>query len=323
MQDSRDPRNNEETAIQAPIVPQSRPSAESEPMESPIGSTSIFNQYLSAFGCTSVSQPLDSHLHEEMREAYQDNVEVPGTSSTNPTAVAETPTEVMEPPILEMERPIGAFDLAYFQQFRPFTGGYKQHNLALKWFRLLAERRTLNFIVFDNHRPIEVPVCDHPKGMEFSFDETRTNEWTWQEMVAQLDAESMKRVVEGQYAAVAEDSNAAVAEGIPKQIAWCAIVKTDRYDHKRNHALKDYTTVYYIWDFVFFRSDGSQIGCHPEYSHTKFGSYEGQARLDHELPKGGKGWSSGPGTYKYFKKKGIDQQLRFDATKTPQSRQRQ
>ena len=159
-------------------------------------------------------------------------------------------------------------------------------------------------------------------------------------MVAQLDAESMKRLVEGPYTAVAEGNchcgtshkasatvvdNAAVVEGGPKTIKGCALVKTDRYDHKRNYALKDPTTVYCIWDFVFFRSDGSQIGCHPEYSTTKFGSYEGKAQRDHELPKGGKGGSSGDGTYKYFKKKGTDQQLRFDGKKTvklPQSQKK-
>ena len=57
-----------------------------------------------------------------MHEAYQDTVEVPGTSSTDPTAVAENPTAVavaiMEPPILPTDLPTGAFDLAYFQGFQ-------------------------------------------------------------------------------------------------------------------------------------------------------------------------------------------------------------
>ena len=166
----------------------------------------------------------------------------------------------------------------------------------------------MNFMVLSNDQPIDIPVCDHPEGMSFSIDYTQRTAWNWKEMVALLDEDSMKRVVEG--------PNAAVAEGI--KIVGCALVKTDRYDHKRNHALKDYVTVFHVWDFVFFRSDGSQIGCHPEYAHTKFGSYEGQAQKDHELPKGGKGGSSGKGTYKYFKKKGIDHYLRFDATKRPQ-----
>ena len=348
------PRNNEETAIEAPNAPQSRPSDDSEPMKVHIASPCNYRDFRS----TPVLQPLDSDLNEDLREAYQAKqeqpvtsstnptaVEVPGTSSKNPTAVAETSTEVaqtstavaetLEEEIIEytiselvvnsrgtfdvvaFDRPTGAFDLAYFEQFRPFTSNYKQHNVALKWFRLLAERESRSFVVFDNDRPIEVPMCDHPKGMEYSFDETRTREWTWQEMIAQLDAESMKRLVEGPYTAVAEGMNAAVVEGGPQLISGCALVKTDRYDHKRNHALKDHTTVYHIWDFVFFRSDGSQIGCHPNYSSTKFESYEGVARTDHELPKGGKGGSSGRGTYKYFKKKGIDLYLRFDAEKKP------
>ena len=58
MQDSHDPRNNEQTAIQAPIVPQSRRSPKPVRLV-PQSPTS----------CTLVSQPLDSHVHEEMREA--------------------------------------------------------------------------------------------------------------------------------------------------------------------------------------------------------------------------------------------------------------
>ena len=315
MQDSYDPLNIEETAIQAPIAPQSRPIATSEPMESPIGSTSN-SYYTGVLGSTQLVQPLDISHHEELRVAYlEDNVEVAGTSSTNPTAVAETPIEIMVHPVLEVERSKVRFDLAYFQHFQPFTSGYKQHNVALKWFRLLAERSGLNFINFDMHGTVAVPVCDHPLGMSYSFDETSTKEWNWREMVAQMNDVSMKRVVEGPNAAVAEGSNAAVAEGIPKCLVGCAIIKTDRYDHKRSAALKDNKTVYHIWDFVFFRNDGSQIGCHPEYSKTKFGSYEGQAQTDHELPKGGKGGSSGPGTYKYMKEKGNHQPLGFDARK--------
>ena len=33
----------------------------------------------------------------------------------------------------------GVFDLEYFRNFQNFTGGYKQHNAALKWFRQILE----------------------------------------------------------------------------------------------------------------------------------------------------------------------------------------
>ena len=341
---SPDPVTNELIPIESPIVPQSRrpPKLVRLVPQSPTSSTLAsqpfdsqkkcvkFSEPLQEIheaspSCTPVSQTLDSHVHEEMREAYQDTVEVPGTSSADPTAVAEVPgtsstdppavaenptavaVAVMEPLIVPIGVPTAAFDLAYFQAFQPFTGGYKQHNLALKSIRDLAEYRGMNFMVFSNDQPMDIPVCVHPAGMLFSIDYTQRTLWNWKEMVALLDEDSMKRVVEG--------PNAAVAEGI--KIVGCAIVKTDRHDQKRNYAFKDKSIVFHIWDFVFFRSDGSQIGCHPDYSTTRIGSYEGHAKKDHELPKGGKGGSSGRGTYKYFKKKGIDLYLRFDAEKKP------
>ena len=318
---SPDPVTNELIPIESPIVPQSRrpPKPVRLVPQSPTSSTLASQPLDSHKKCVKFSEPL-----QEMHEAYQDTVEVPGTSSADPTAVAEVPgtsstdppavaenptavaVAVMEPLIFPIGVPTAAFDLAYFQGFQPFTGGYKQHNLALKSIRDLAESSQQNFMVFNNDQPIDIPVCDHPEGMSFSIDYTQRTLWNWKEMVALLNEDSMKRVVEG--------PNAAVAEGI--KIVGCAIVKTDRHDQKRNYAFKDKSTVFHIWDFVFFRSDGSQIGCHPNYKSTTFGSYEGWIERDWELPKGGQGGSSGPGTYKYFKNKGIQYTLRFDASKS-------
>ena len=39
--------------------------------------------------------------------------------------------------------------------------------------------------------------------------------------------------------------------------------------------------------------------------------------LPHEIPKSGRGGTSGPGTYKYFKFKNVAATLKFDATKKP------
>ena len=147
-------------------------------------------------------------------------------------------------------------------------------------------------------------------------------------MIGHMTTESTQRVVEGPNPAVAAGSNAAVGASsnmadatiIPKRIVACCLIKTDRYDHKRNSALGDRTTPYCIWDFLFMRDDGSEFSCHPEYSTTKFGGYEGEAEQDHELPKGpkgGKGGTEGKGTFKRFKKKGYDVRLRFDAMKRP------
>ena len=79
-----------------------------------------------------------------------------------------------------------------------------------------------------------------------------------------------------------------------------------------------------IWDFVVFRANGTVISLHPNYSNTKIRCYEGvQAHLgpgpasSQEIPRTGKGGTSGPGTYKHFKYRNCDKVLRFDAGKHP------
>ncbi len=95
------------------------------------------------------------------------------------------------------EPSVELFDLAYFQNFREYTNTYKHHNIALKWFRDSSERAGLSEVMFSNTAVAEVPQIDNPKGMQYQFDESIKHPWRWQEMVAQLDDESMRVVVEG------------------------------------------------------------------------------------------------------------------------------
>ena len=69
----------------------------------------------------------------------------------------------------------------------------------------------------------------------------------------------------------------------------------------------------FVWDFVLVCEDGTQVFLHPNYSNTKIECYRGEREQDHELPSGGLGGSSGPGTYQYFKNKNVQAILRFNA----------
>ena len=203
------------------------------------------------------------------------------------------------------------FDLDYFRNFREFTDGYKQHNIAMKWFREFGETQETARVDMDNSGPMQVPICDHPKGMHWTFDTTRTKPWRWQEMVAQLDLESTRHVVEGPQL-VDLNSMTAVAETCEKPcLIECYLAKTDKYDHKR-HAAFGRNRIYHIWDFVLERNNGTRIWLHPDYKSTKITSYEGDSPSDHEVPASGKGGTSGPGTYKHFKWKHNEKTLRFD-----------
>ena len=128
-------------------------------------------------------------------------------------------------------------------------------------------------------------------------------------MVATLDDDSMRIVVEG-------------PTGIPgllsRGLVSCKIEETDIYDHKRHFAgstaVAD-TGLLKVWNFVLERDDGTRVSLHPNWSDTKVQCYHGRTDTDHELPRSGKGGTSGEGTYKYFKDKHTHATLRFDAKK--------
>ena len=203
------------------------------------------------------------------------------------------------------------FDLDYFRNFRDFTDGYKQHNIALKWFREFGQREEMPRVDMDNDGPMQVPICDHPQGMSWAFDTTRTKPWRWQEMVAQLDFESTRHVVEGPQ--VDDLKSMTVVAGTCEKpcLIGCYLAKTDKYDHKRHSALRDNVT-YHIWDFVLVRNNGTTICLHPDFASTTITSYEGDAPSDHEVPASGKGGTSGPGTYKCVRWQDNEKTLSFD-----------
>ena len=123
-------------------------------------------------------------------------------------------------------------------------------------------------------------------------------------MVAQLHDDYLQKVVEG-------------SGGRSRGIIACSLQKTDMYDHKRHVAEKKQNPAavadcqYYIWDFVLWRADGSYIAMHP----TKVECKTHWPTFDGEIPRTGKGGTSGRGTFQRFVKKQVDMVCRFDAHK--------
>ena len=69
------------------------------------------------------------------------------------------------------------------------------------------------------------------------------------------------------------------------------------------------------WDFVLVCDDGTEVFLHPDFKSPKIACRTGEPATDHEIPKSGKGGSSGPGTYKHFKTKKVQMTLKFDKSK--------
>jgi hypothetical protein len=209
------------------------------------------------------------------------------------------------------------FNLDYFRKFMEpghtwgFTSAWRQHNIALKYVRDSSEMTGIDRVIFHNSDATLIAEIVHEKGTGYSFNEQIKHKWGWQEMVAQLNDVSMVQVVQG-------------PDNRSRGIVECRIQETDLYDHSRE-VLRTRGTqpVLKQWDFVLIRDDGSTASLHPNYSSTKIAYKEGStsavAESPHEMeiPQSGVGGTSGPGTYKYFKLKGVDKHLRFDGEKRP------
>ena len=156
------------------------------------------------------------------------------------------------------------FDLNYFRSFRPFTDTYKQHNAALKFFRgqqeLQDDPMQSPCLQFHVSTPAAVAVINHAsKGMTWEFTDERT-QWSWHEMIAQLDEASMEEVVNGP---------ALRSRGL---VGCSFAIRPGSYDHQRLHMMrKSGATIKHklpYWDFVVHREDGSGIRLHPSWSKT-------------------------------------------------------
>ena len=199
------------------------------------------------------------------------------------------------------------FDLPYFQQIS-LTCGYKQHNIALKWFRDSREKMGEDHVVFPNDCAVRVAHNLHLKGTNYSWDETKWHDWTWQEMVAQMDTTSMRLVVHG-------------PDDRSRGIVSCRLEKTEITDHKRNAARRTNPLArspgeqLMAWDFVVVRDDGGFCRLHPNYSDTRITLGWGAAVADAACPRTGLGGTSGRGTFKAMITRQVDTVIRFDPRK--------
>ena len=139
--------------------------------------------------------------------------------------------------------------------------------------------------------------------MSYSFDESKTWQWSWWEMVAMLDNGSREYVV-------GPDRSGG--------LVGCRFEpRPNSYDHKRHHAKTSAggpqtATKLPIWDFVLIRKDGSGVRLHPAWSTTKVESFAVEGHEEEvPIPWAGLGKSDGPGTYRAYKDIGSDRILRF------------
>ena len=138
-------------------------------------------------------------------------------------------------------------------------------------------------------------------------------------MVAQLDEHSLELVVQGLQGLwpTLDLGAGGVVVNRSRGIVSCRLQKTDRYDHKRHHALGQAAVAddLKIWDFVLECEDGTLVFLHASYSNTKIECRRGEPERDHELPANGPGGSNGAGTFRSFTQRQVQATLRFDCNK--------
>ena len=128
-------------------------------------------------------------------------------------------------------------------------------------------------------------------------------EWSWHEMVAQMDLKSLTYVVEG------EGGNRS------RGLVGCEFrPRRNSYDHSRqvqrdapNHQLMD-------WDFILVRSDGSAVRVHPEWTKPRIPTFAVEGHEEPvEIPQNGLGRSDGSGTFRRYRTLGQQETLRFES----------
>ena len=216
----------------------------------------------------------------------------------------------------------GAYKLEYFENYvARWHGNYKQHNAALKYLRDECENAAdpLNSrcLVFDSAVAEQIPRIIKLKvsgraqdNRDWDWDRREFVPWSWLQLVAQMDAPTMQRVVCG------PDNDR--SRGLVRcEFRPCP----ESYDHQRHTkgvARGQAQAVRLpVWDFVLIRDDGTGIRVHPEWSTAKLTLYEVEPHWGPvQPPRAGLGKSDGRGTFSHYKRlHGIPGSWRFDPTK--------
>jgi hypothetical protein len=160
-----------------------------------------------------------------------------------------------------------------------------------------------------NGAPMRVPTVHWNQGPGFTFDWTMPLNWFWQELIAQLDDESMKIVVEGE-------------KRKSHGLIGCEImIRPNSYDHKiavqeSAVAQENRDETLCVWDFIITRFDGSKIRLHPQRITPDVETFSAEGPTEQvPLPKKGHGQSDGPGTFRHFVNTQTQGNLKFDPKK--------
>ena len=203
--------------------------------------------------------------------------------------------------------------MEYFLGYGPFTGSYRQHNAALKFFRDEHEHRILPFesapALFSNTQTDAVASVVWGRGQAWGWNRECMVQWSWKEMIAQLDEASMRVAVQG-------------TEGRSRGLVGCYLApRVGSYDHKRHDLLMQAgrpmeRVQLPVWDFVFERDDGTALRLHPQRSTTQVETYEVEGHAQPvQVPRRGLGTSDGRGTYRRYVREHTRASLKFDARK--------
>ena len=216
----------------------------------------------------------------------------------------------------------GPFNLYFFRTWKArmgYTDTYKQHNAALKYFRELCTGQAsvgsgaavaaygTEAMELQPYGMQRAQIVHEQGGPSFEFDYNDMIDWSWLEMIAQLDEESMFYVV---------------GDGLVK----CEFsARKNSYDHKTAHrnvkTSKPQPPQLRVWDFVVWRADGSGIRLHPQWKTTHIDTFQVEGHtFQVQMPRRGPGTSDGRGTFKKYKDIGNQASIRFDAQKKPQHR---
>jgi hypothetical protein len=202
--------------------------------------------------------------------------------------------------------------LQYLKDFGPFTGSYPQHSAALNYFREKMERlppaHDWHYSLFSRDEAVAIAPGLLIKGQGWAFDRTQEVRWSWKEMVAQLEEDSMGIVVDGEGGRsggllgcyLAPRPNSYCQNRQPKWQEWQPL---DEFES-------------FAWDFLFERADGTSVRLHPLSTNTNVVRLEVVSLAVPEEPSAeGKGGSCGRWTYKHYKDIQPRAPLKFDANK--------
>ena len=162
------------------------------------------------------------------------------------------------------------WDLNHFKHNVPLTDHWRQHDRALQYISDVARRSgeySHRLPIFGNQL-VEKPTVKHCTIYQFDHgpgDESITAQvhWSWHELVAQLDDESMRKVVEG----------SAVAGRPPSSqgLVACMVRESGREDKRKRPAdghVRGRKELLYHWEFVLLRTDGTTAYLRPQVNTT-------------------------------------------------------